>query len=127
MNDTRKTLLKELSQEDHYLREEAHLRVQNGMDALVNSKRLLQRIDLDDHEKESLGVAMAELMLAGNAMRMALQTLKSHHQRSETPWIDHDGGIHLVLRNSMEFESKVNSILEDIRGVMRERRKNSRR
>lgn len=127
MASQRESLLKELSQEDHYLREEAYLSVQNGMDELVRSKRLLQKISLNEQEQEDLGVAIADLMIAGNALRMALQTIRAHHQRSETPWVDQDGGIHLILRNSMEFESNVKGILALVREAMQERRKNQRR
>lgn len=127
MSSHRQELLKDLAREDHYLREEAHQSVENGMAALVNSKRLLQKISVNEQEGQELGTTIAELMLAGNALRMSLQTLKAHHQRSETPWIDHDGGIHLILRNSMEFETKVNQILGLIREAMQERRKIERR
>lgn len=127
MSTTHEALLKELAQEDFYLREEAAQRVDNGMELLVSSKRLLQKIDLSEQEAEDLRDTIIDLVVAGNALRTAIQTLKIHHQRAEAPWIDQDGGIHMILRNGIEFEGKVERILTLIREAMQERRKQKRR
>lgn len=127
MSRSHHALLKDLYQEDHYLREEALRSVQNGMDQLVNSKRLLQKVSVNEQEREDLGIATAELMIAGNALRAALETLRSHHLRNEAPWVGPDGGIQLILRNSLEFEENVNNFLRLIREVMQIRRESARR
>ena len=127
MGIQRKELLKDLAQEGQYLREDASQSVQSGMNDLVESKRLLQKTQVNEQEKEMLGTTIAELMVAGNALRMSLQTLQAHHQRSETPWTDLEGGIHLVLRNSMEFETNVKEVLRLVRDAMQERRRADRR
>lgn len=127
MQSEHESLLRDLTGESLYLRQEAMQSVQNGMDELVASKRLLQKITLNEQELENTGIAVAELLIAGNALRMALETIQAHHQRIETPWVDEDGGIHLILRNSIEFEKNVEAFISLIHEAMQERRKNERR
>lgn len=127
MSTEHEALLKELAQEDFNLREDAERSIDNGMRLLVDSKRVLQKISLSEQEAEDLAITVSDLMIAGNALRTAIQILKIHHQRSENPWIDHDGGIHMILRNGLEFEGKVEGVLGLVREAMQERRKQQRR
>lgn len=123
MIEERADMLKTLAREDRLLREEASAHVQNGMDLLVRSKRLIQRLELGENDGEIVGIAVAEMMLSGNALRMALSAINSHHQRLEEAWVDHEGGISAVIRNGMEFENRVNEFLSLIRETAKERRR----
>lgn len=127
MTRSHRALLKDLYEEDFHLREQAMKSVQNGMDELVGAKRIFQKISLNEQEQEDLGVAVAELLIAGNALRAALDVLRAHHLRNETPWVGPDGGIQLMLSNSVEFEANVMKFTSIVREVMQTRRDSQRR
>lgn len=127
MIDGHEELLKELAQDDFHLREQAEASIKNGMQKLVDTRRMLQKISVNEEEKVELGLTIYDLMVAGNALRTSLQAIKTHHQRAETPWIDNDGGINLVFRNSMEFENNVDTVLGLIQDEMKKRRREMRK
>lgn len=127
-----KELLLTLARENERQRIEAARCVERGMETLVGTKRIIQKLSLDPEDLESAARACVNMMNAGIAFRVMLQVHKRHHQRQEAPWVDAEGSTGHLLRSAIGFESDAEAFaqhlrlaLKEVRQQVKERKKTS--
>jgi hypothetical protein len=117
-----KELLLMLSKENEQLRNQAAKSVEEGMAEILSVKRIFQKLSLPQDELESIAMACMNMMNAGIALRVMLQTHKRHHQRQESPWIDAENSTGHLLRTALNFENDAQTFASELRLALKETR-----
>jgi hypothetical protein len=113
-------LLLTLSRENETLRNQASKSVEDGMETILSTKRIIQKLSISNDARESVALACSRLMNAGIALRVMLQAHKRHHQRQEAPWIDAEGSTGHLLRTSLHFQEDAEKFANELRLALKE-------
>lgn len=117
-------LLLTLSRENERQRDSASQSVERGMEALVGTKRVIQKLSrlMDDEHKEMIANASLAMVNSGIALRVMLQCHDKHHQRQEAPWVDPEGSTGKLLRSALAFEDDAETFARQLRKALQQAR-----
>lgn len=115
-------ILKQLDRSDTTLRKQASQHIESGMSALMDGRRLITKCNLSQHEMDQMNMAYLQMMAAGNALRVFLQNVETHHQNLRSGWIDPRNGISKLIRAATSFDGDVENFLTLIRQIGKQRK-----